>query len=153
MRGHTHPGRAGSELTQCSELGKGWPYLATGHLGWGGGEIYGQENSLLCFCLLSSFSVHLPSIFQFWFVLYFLGDTGEIFDSGITENRKLHFMEFYYLWFPLGPGALLSWMSAFEQVAHLAGIQTCLLKFWYQPDPGYRSEKGKKRKHWPSLHL
>ena len=114
-------GAAGSELIQYSELGKGRPYLATGHLGWGRGRNLWPGKLVACFCFLSSFSVQLPSIFQFWFVLYFLGDTVEIFDSGITENRKLHFMGFYYLWFPLGPGALLNCMSVFEQVAHLAG--------------------------------
>ena len=34
MRGHTYTGGAGSELIQGSELGKRWPYLANGHLGW-----------------------------------------------------------------------------------------------------------------------
>lgn len=59
----------------------------------------------------------------------------KIFDSGITQNRKLHFTEFYYFWFPFAPGALLSQMSAFEQMANLAVIQRYLLKVCYWPDP------------------
>lgn len=128
MRGYTCTGGASSGLIQCSELGKGWPPCATGHLlGWG--EEHLQPGKLMfCFCFLSSLSVQLPYIFQFWFVLYFLGDTVEISDSGITQDRKLRFTGFYYLWFPFGPGALLSRMSAFEQVATLAVIQRHLLK-------------------------
>lgn len=59
----------------------------------------------------------------------------EIFDSGTTQNRKLHFTGFYYFWFPFAPGALLSPKSAFEQVANLALIQRYLLKVCYWHDP------------------
>lgn len=153
MRGHTHPGRAGLELTQCSELGKGWPYLQL--VTWVGEGEKSMARKTRCFVFVSL------AAFQFSFLPFF-NLIRSIFPRRYGRNLWLwhhrkqeiaFLMEFYYLWFPLGPGALLSWMSAFEQVAHLAGIQTCGWNSWYQPDPGYRSEKGKKRKHWPSLHL
>lgn len=59
----------------------------------------------------------------------------EIFDSSITQNRKLHLGGFYSLWFAFAPGAFLSQMWAFEQVANLAVIPRYLLKVCYRPDP------------------
>lgn len=98
----------GQALGSSTALNLGKAGLSLPLVTWGGGLGLQPGKLVLCFCILSSLSVPLPYIFQFQFILYFLGDMVEIFDSDITQNRKLHFMEFYYLWYPFGPGALLS---------------------------------------------
>lgn len=111
---------------------------------------------MLYFVSLATIQDDFLTFFQVRFVLYFLGDRAEIFDSSATQNRKLHFTGFYDCWFPLAPSALASQMPAFEQVANLAVIQRHLLTACcYWPDPNNLKRKGKKRnrKECQSPHL
>ena len=156
MRGQpcTGAGRLWAPLVLCTW--KGWSYSEIRQpcvCGGAGGEGLQLEKPALDFCFISRRSVWFSYIFRLWFILYFLGDMVEIFGPSITQNRKLHFTGFYCLWFTFAPAALLSQMSASEQVESLAVILRYLLKVCHWPNPEQRKKKRKEKKKRPSPHL